>query len=212
MKIAAPKLPVVLDERHDITLATDDSLEAQHLVLPVAAGVVTAVSLDECKLEKPLFAQARLEKATLRDTDVLSGEMSALRMQDAGMQRVVFKDCRMTGFDISRSTLKDVQFVGCKLTMANIRFAKLQNVLFEDCILTDADFQGVQCKNVAFKHCTLERISIHGTQLQAVDFRTSQLRDIKGWKDAKGITIDSAQLMSVAAELALALDIVISDD
>lgn len=212
MKIAAPLLPAVLDEQQDVVILPEASFEAARLTMPVASGTLPAVSFDECKLEKPLFAQARFDKATFRDILVAGGELSATRMQDTGLQRVVFRDCRMTGFDASRCTLKDTQFVGCKLTMANLRFAKLTNVVFDDCILTDADLQNAHCKNVVFKNCTLERTSIHGAHMQAVDFRSSRLFDIRGWKDAKGITIDSAQLTAVAPELALALDIAVSDD
>lgn len=212
MKVTSPKIPISVGEQHDTIVVSEHTLEAVRLVTPTATGSLTAVNIDECRLEKPFFAQARFDKTTFRDVCVLGGELSATRMQESGLQRVLFKDCRMTGFDISRSTLKDVQFVGCKLTMANMRFAKLTNVVFDDCILTDADLQGAQCKHVTFKNCTLERTSIHGIQAQAVDVRTSQLFDIRGWQDAKGITIDSSQLVSIAPELALALHITVSDD
>lgn len=212
MKIALPKLPAMLDKQTDVVIESEASWEAVCLVAPSAATTAAAVTFDECQLDKPFFVQARMEKVTLRDTRVNGGDLSAARFQESGMQRVHFQDCRMTGFDVSRSTLKDVHFTGCKLTMANMRFAKLTNVVFDDCILIDADFQNAACKNVVFKRCLMERTVIHGAALQQVDVRSSQLIDIRGWKDAKGIILDSAQLMSVASELALALDITVSDD
>ena len=117
----------------------------------------------------------------------------------------------MTGLDLSRSTLKDVTFEGCKLDMVNVRFAKLTRVQFIDCIMNEADFQAAELTDVAFQNSHLEKVEFGQCKLKSVDARSSQLFDIRGWQSLKGLTIDSAQLVSIAPQLAVELGLVIKE-
>jgi uncharacterized protein YjbI with pentapeptide repeats len=116
---------------------------------------------------------------------------------------------RLTGIDLSRSTIKDVVFENCKLDMANFRFAKLTRVRFVNCALFETDFQAAELSGVEFQDSQLEKVEFHHCKLRAVDARTSQLFDIRGWQSLKGLTIDTTQLVTVAPQLALELGLTI---
>jgi uncharacterized protein YjbI with pentapeptide repeats len=117
----------------------------------------------------------------------------------------------MAGVDFSRAQIENVTFVGCRLDMANFRFAKLDGVIFEDCTLIEADFQVGDLANVTFSGCTIERAIFDQCKTRQVDARGSELREIHGWNYLRGLTIDHAQLVSIAPELAGELGITVKN-
>ena len=203
MKIALPRLPLVL-ENIDPTLVDDGaSLERCHLEdMDLTGSSLRSVSLDEVKLERVLFPRASLENLSVQDAILKSCDMSATQCSGLSFLRVAIDGGRMSGWDCSRGTLRDVVFTNCKLDMANFRFAKLTLVKFVGCIFTDADFLNGELSDVYFEDCLLERTEFNQCTMKNVDLRTSQLVEIRGWKYLKGAIIDNVQLMSAAPYLA----------
>lgn len=213
MKFQKPQLPTQLDDVTDLELQDETTYENMRLQNGNFAGIHAAnISFDECELIRPIFSGTKLLKLQLRDVCINGGDMTALVASDSGVMRVAFNDIRMTGFDASQSTYKDVVFKNCKLNMANFRFSKFNTVRFEDCDLTEADFQNAELSNVVFRNCTLYKTQYSGARCKKVDLRSSQLFDLGGWQSLSGASIDSAQLMQVAGELAHELHITVSDE
>jgi hypothetical protein len=53
--------------------------------------------------------------------------------------------------------------------------------------------------------------TIDQSKSKRLDLRTSQLIDVRGWRDLRGVYIDSAQPVTVAPQLAAALELNIKD-
>ncbi|HSX00238.1 MAG TPA: pentapeptide repeat-containing protein [Patescibacteria group bacterium] len=214
MKLQAPKLP----NRADLTpcdatqLMSETALESIRLQGVDASNLpIQSLSIDEAILEKVIFSGATLDRFSLSDAELLGCDFTATHCPGASLIRMQVTGGRLTGIDLSRSTLKDIIFDGCKLDMANFRYAKLTRVTFVDCLLTETDFQAAELSEVTFQSSILDRVEFGHCKVKMSDARTSQLLDIRGWEYLKGITIDSLQLMAVAPQLALEIGITIKD-
>lgn len=157
--------------------------------------------MEEVYFERAQLQEAKMPKIAANDLVVNKCDFSAARFSDGSINRAEFLHTRLTGWDISNGVLKDVLFSECKIDMANFRYAKLKNIKFVDCQLQNADFINSNLINVQFQNCDLSAAVFAQCTIKNVDFRTSNL-DIVGWQYLKGATIDSAQLMAAAPQLA----------
>lgn len=214
MKLQAPTLPpkAGLEPIALAQLVSDRSFEHVSLAdVDASQQQIKSLSIDTAMLEKVMLYEATLEKIGLSDSELRACDLSAARCSEASFIRVRIIGSRLTGIDLSRSTIKDVVFENCKLDMANFRFAKLTRVRFVNCALFETDFQAAELSGVEFQDSQLEKVEFHHCKLRAVDARTSQLFDIRGWQSLKGLTIDTTQLVTVAPQLALELGLTIED-
>jgi len=207
MKISAPRIDPQLESVTLEEFLDGDVDDARLQDVDATNSLVTSLSLAGVQLEKVLFTAAQFERVSARDVEASHSDFSAAHLVSGAINRVAFNDCRMTGVDFSRTTLHDVVFRGCKLDMANFRFADLRRVKFVDCTLVETDFLNATLHDVWFESCVLERAVFEQAKCKQVDLRTSQLIELSGWTALKGVTIDTAQLMSVAPYLANALGI-----
>lgn len=161
----------------------------------------TNLGVDEVRWERAQLPSAKLDKIAANDMVADRCDLSAVRCAEGSFQRTEFLRTRLTGWDISNGVLKDVLFSECKIDMANLRFAKLRNVKFTDCQLQGADFINATLTHVQFLNCDLGGVTFAQCAMKDVDLRTSNL-DIAGWQYLKGATIDGAQLMLAAPQLA----------
>lgn len=211
MKIAAPILPARLE---DATLrALQDGELEDALIRDVDATSchVVALELSGVVMEKVTLTSAQLERISGRDVRMKRCDFSAAHLENGGLNRAEFSDCRMTGVDFNKTVLHDVAFFGCKVDMANFRFGDLRRVKFTDCTFVEADFLGATLRDVSFENCTLERTVFDQVKCKNVDLRGSELHEIAGWKSLKGAIIDSVQLAGVAPYLAQELGLRINN-
>jgi uncharacterized protein YjbI with pentapeptide repeats len=213
MKLNKPKLTKAgLNPISVRQLTAEASLEQISLAGADAGGLrAKNLGIDEATLEKVLLTEAKLERLSLSDAELKACDLSAASCSESSLIRVHVIGGRMTGIDLSRSTIKDVIFEGCKLDLANFRFTKLTRVQFIDCMMTETDFQAAELNEVEFQNSHLEKVEFGQCRIKGVDARTSQLFDIRGWQSLKGLKIDSTQLVAIAPQLAAELGLIIDD-
>lgn len=212
MKIAAPKLPVHMDDSTASTMVNDGELEEVRLHDEDATNCnVAALDLTSVRLEKMQFTGAHFSRVTMRDVTAQGTDFSSAYLDNGMIVRAEFANCRMTGVDFSRTSLHDVVFRGCKLDMANLRQTDLRRVQFIDCTLVETDFMNAKLTLTEFQSCTLEKTVFSQATCKQVDLRSSQLIDIVGWRDLKGATIDGAQLATAAPYLAQELGVIVQN-
>ena len=211
IKVVTPRLPVSLDAS-DLLLEDDAQFEACRLTDRDFSDIsAAAVGMDEVLCEKVGFSGARLARLSVRDARMNRCDFTTAHCPESSWRQVTFDGGRMTGWDVSRSMIKDVHFSNCKIDMVNFRFAKLQRVRFEDCVLVGADFAAAHLTEVSFERCILERADFSQSHLKQVDFRTSDMRGLGGWQYLKGAVIDNAQLLGAASYLAQEIGIIVED-
>ena len=212
MKIVRPKLSTFLEEASLEDFDAETSLENAHISGDIAANLtITAGDLNGVLIEKVTLSWSQLPRLIARDIDVRTSDVSNVGMSNAGINRALFTDCRMSGCDFSQAQLHDVVFKGCKLDIANFRFADLRRVSFINCQLTETDFIGCHLYDVTFESSQLDRTVFEKAVCKKVDLRTSDLINIAGWTSLKGATIDGAQLAMIAPYLAHAVGLTVSN-
>ncbi len=205
VKVLLPKIPAGLRETTDDRSLLVPNAQFERIILRgIDASNIAAqkMKFDETALDRLTLINAAFDHVTMLDTEVRGSELSAAVLGDGIFNRVRFTGCRMSGVDFSRANLQNVTFTGCKLDMANFRFTKLDGVKFEDCTLLEADFQVGELANVDFDDCTIEGAIFDQCKVRNVDARSSELSQIHGWRHLRGMTIDHAQLVHIAPELA----------
>ena len=213
MKIAAPQLPIVVEDISVGIMIQDGEIENGRIFDQEAVNAnIAALELRGVKIEKVNFTRAQFGRINARDMLVIQSDFSSANVADGSVNRASFANCRLTGFDISKTALHDVTFRGCKLDLANFRFADLRRVHFIDCTLEEADFLGATLHDVAFQNCMLEKTVFNQIKAKKLDLRSSQLHGISGWQFLKGATIDAVQLSTVAPYLAHELGLIVRDD
>lgn len=117
-----PKIPDDLEPIDDSKLAAEVRLDNVLLTDGEAIGLVAPnMAWDEAVLEKVLFSGANLEKLRASDVRLVDCDMSTTRCAESSWIRVAFRRGRMSGWDASRSLLKDIEFNNCTLDMANLQ-------------------------------------------------------------------------------------------
>lgn len=147
------------------------------------------------------------------DVSFTNCDMSGFVLEDeSSLRRVSFTGCRLSGAVFAGARLHDVAFSDCALDEANFRMTRMERVTFADCPLVAADFYAAQLTGVRVNRCDLRGITVTKAVLEAVDLRRSAVEDVVGAEALRGATIDSAQVVSLARSLALALGVVVADD
>lgn len=210
MKVLLPKIPAGLKEVTDNPASLAPGVQHERIILrgfEAPNKAAQKMKFDETALDRLMLTNAALDNIIMLDTEVRNCDLSAAVLGGGTLNRVRFTSCRMAGVDFSRATLQNVTFTGCKLDMANFRFVHLSGVSFEDCTFVEADFQVGELADTTFSSCTLENVIFDQCKLRNVDARSSELRTIHGWRHLRGLTIDYAQLITVAPELASELGV-----
>ncbi len=76
---------------------------------------------------------------------------------------------RLTGVDLSESTIRDVDFSGANLNIALFDDATLENVSFASANLTGASFVGARLINVSFENTILKAAVFDAAILEDTD-------------------------------------------
>jgi uncharacterized protein YjbI with pentapeptide repeats len=178
-----------------VTRADWTGLEARHLLFK-------RVRLVKCRFNSARCLPVHLSDVLLEDCDLSGADFS-----EGGLERVTFRNCRMTGFVAGSASLKGVCFVDSRLDSVALRAIDAKECLFSGCDMRLADFEMSSLAKVRFEKCRLAEASFRQSRLEEVDFRSSDLAGLKYAGAIKGATIDPVQLYDLAPALAYELGI-----
>jgi len=165
------------------------------------------IDMQESKISHITASESLLQGLSMKDVIVDSTNLTASKVSDSKLMRVVFKGCRLQGIDFSSSELSDVVFEDCNLDLSNFNMATFRDVIFKDCSLNDTSFVSSKQQNVAYENCTIEKIDITDTTARNVNLSGSQIYNISGLSALKSFTLDMNQVTSLASEFATMLGV-----
>ncbi len=206
---APPHVPEQL-EPSDLArgvLEEDSRLEEVRLtgVAPTATVARTA-TIAGAHLSGSL-AGARLAALHLQDTEAVGGDHANLDAPKAAFSRVAFRDCRLTGAQLSEASLCDATFASCRLDLAVLAGATLERVVFADCVLSEATLEQALLRDVRFERCDLTGATLGHIRLQRVELVGCGLAGVRSLGDLRGARMPWPDLVENAGELAAALGI-----
>jgi len=208
----AARAPAELESFSAAALEADFDHDLVHVVdLDLSGQRADGGAFERCRLARVDLGESRLRRIAMRDVDLETVYASNGDWTGARLRGVTVRDCRLTGLDLGGAELRDVIFENCQLGWASFRFADADEVVFRDCTLNEADFQGAKIRRSRFTGCRLLDVDFTSVELADVDLRGSALRPARGHLHLRGATIDTAQLVELAPELAHELGILVDD-
>ncbi len=147
----------------------------------LASAQFIDVRLDGCDL-----TGAAWEKAHLNRVEVIGSRIMGLKLLDANVEDVLFKDSNGEFAMFWSSVFKRVRFENCKLSEASFGDANLSGVVFDKCDLTNANFQNATLAGADFRGSKLDGLRVGLKELQGAIIEPSQAVNVVG---LLGITV-----------------------
>lgn len=208
MKIAEPEIDDELNAADISEFISSAELEGVRIERQEVAGLnARNADIQESKIIHVAAPESSLHGLSVKDVLVDLSNLTASKISDSKLTRVVFRSCRLQGVDFSSSDLSDVVFEDCNLDLSNFNMTTLRDVVFKDCSLNDTSFASSKQRNVAYENCVIEKIDIADTNVQNVILAGSQISNVSGISSLKGFTLDMNQINVLAPEFATTLGI-----
>jgi uncharacterized protein YjbI with pentapeptide repeats len=134
------------------------------------------------------------KRLTLQDIRITKSDFANTEWEDSTINRVEFINCRLLGFKLTKSRLKNVIFKECQGRLSQFNFSKFDNVIFDNCILEDSTFIGSSVTNTRFINCQINNVILDSTKFKNVDFRGSNIEGLQtNINQIKGMILDVFQ-------------------
>lgn len=197
-----------------LRLVVEDETRVEGLELTGALppGVVARnVTIEEARIKGSL-AGAKLHDLHLHDAELAGADLANVDIAKGHVDRVVAKDCRLTGAQLIETTLKDVVFTGCRIDFAVLAEARLDRVRFERCDLREVSLEGAQLRDVRFEACDLSRATLDRSRHQRVLLEGCRLEGVRSLQDLRGASMPWPDVVDQAGAFAAALGISVARD
>lgn len=180
------------------------------------------ILLDSLNLESHQASNIFIEQAFTTDTNFSNGKWTGLELiellcrncnaanvdwSDARMTDTEFHRTRLTGCNLSGTSLRNVLFSCCKIDLSLFHDSQLTDCRFQGCDLREADFQNASLKRVTFRNCDLRNARYPHALLSKIDLRGSQLAGMHADANAlQGTFVDPFQVADIASILGLVVE------
>ncbi|WP_445635590.1 Pentapeptide repeat-containing protein [Nostoc sp. DSM 114161] len=134
------------------------------------------------------------KKLSLQDVRITKSDFANTEWEEASLNKVEFINCRLLGFKIIKSRLKNVIFKGCQGQFAQFNFSKFERVIFENSILKDSTFVEASLTSVKFINCQMNNVILADAKFKDADFRGSNIEGLQiNINQLKGVILDLFQ-------------------
>ena len=165
---------------------------------------------------------ATVERARLRDIDLMGARLRGLRLLDVAVdrgnlantaapelavRRAEIVGARMTGAQWSGGSITDAVFRDCRIDLATFAGTTFERVVFDGCLLAQADFRDALLRSVRLDGCDLSEADLTGVRIDRCELRGCTLDGLAGVERLRGAAMPWADIVGNAALLAEALGI-----
>ncbi|WP_244431659.1 pentapeptide repeat-containing protein [Segniliparus rugosus] len=212
-----PKIPARLDvypepgEQVDWYDNDFSALDVRGALLPALGDELHGLSFRASRLVEVNLVGATLAQFRLLDVELVRCDLSGGVWDSASLERVVFRDCRMTGLALSGAALTDVRIEGCGAELMSLRMAKARRLHVESSMLRGADWNEAALAQSRLVHSDLRGASFQRAQLQDVSLHGSKLDDIAGAGSLRGARVSPDQAIMLGGLLLAEAGIEVED-
>lgn len=162
------------------------------------------IYFEEVLLRRVIMTSARLPALQIVDARFDGCDLTGTEWEKAHINRVELIGSRIMGLKLLNATIANVLFKDCSGEFAMFWESTFQSVRFENCSLSEASFLGADLSGVVFDRCDLSNANLQGTTLMGTDFRGSKLDGLRvGLKELQGAIIDPSQAVHVVTLLGM---------
>ncbi|AMR31481.1 hypothetical protein A0256_08605 [Mucilaginibacter sp. PAMC 26640] len=142
----------------------------------ISAGQIKGnQTFENCKFLNCDFSNSYFDGAVFIDCVFEDCNLLLVSVGNTGLQSVVFKRCKLSGvnFSKSRDFLFEVNFEGCILDNAIFFKKKNKKATFTDCSMMETDLTEADLTDAKLINCNLNRAFFSRTILKGADLRSS---------------------------------------
>lgn len=166
----------------------------------ILAPDARTLSMGRCSMTGGRIGTDPDTPVDLTDCVLVDADLSGVVI--AGLSRVRFTRCRLTGAALHEATVRDVSFDDCALDLVVARAATMERVAviggrIDGLDLTDARIGDAELRDVAVRDVALD-----GAWLVRVDLTGADLADVEAPEHLRGATVSMAQTVAFAPRLA----------
>lgn len=160
-------------------------------------------SFHECRFEKLAFLSDG-QGCEFADVIFDHCDFSNVDMNEMVARRVEFRNCRLTGTDLTRSTLEDVLFDNCECSYANFSKTKFKRCAFVNTRFLEAGFLECSFLQMETDACDFTGAEFYAAAMKGFDFSTSRIDGILvNERDLRGIIVNEEQAVACAKLLGI---------
>jgi len=156
---------------------------------------------------KTTFEPGKYRYIDISDSNLQSCALNTVTSYRSTNVRVTYTNCQLTGLQLPEGNFKHVTFTDCRVNLANFRNSTFGRCAFIRCDLSEADFAGSDIEFVLFGSCNLDRADISNCVMKNVEFVDCGMPTLKGVQSLRGTKISEQNLIQIAPQLAIDLDI-----
>ncbi|MFE2722469.1 pentapeptide repeat-containing protein [Kitasatospora sp. NPDC059327] len=158
-------------------------------------------------------ARVRLEDVRADSVEFDGCDLGSAQWVDSKLSRVVFRNCKIMGANLSGLTLDNVIFESCRLDYSAFEQVRAAGpVAFSRCVLSEATFTGCDLTRAVLEDCTLRAAEFGRGTYKDVDLRGNELSGIRGAANLARVIIDRAQEADLGQALTAELAVTWGDD
>lgn len=155
------------------------------------------IVLDACALDRTRVLHAGA--LTVRGTELHAVDAAGADMERSSWRECFIDDSRSTGTRLNDAYLDDVVFRACKMNLMQCQSSKVRRTRFNDCDLRGADFNGIDLTGTSFEGSDVTGADFSGAILKDCDFRRAIIEDIRvSPEQLNGVIVTSDQALYLA--------------
>lgn len=171
---------------------------------PGESAVLTAATLDECRLSATALPHLDLRSARLINSRVDAFAAAEVSAAHSHWRATRLRQCRIGSLDLADAQLGNVSGDRLMLGYVNLSGATLADVEFVECDFGTIDALRLRARRVRFTRCTADELDLGAAALEDVDLRGLDVARMSGLDGVRGATVTPEQLTAIAPELARA--------
>lgn len=167
--------------------------------------------LAECVWRDVDASSRRFSGLVCRDVLFEHCDFSGAVLDSAGLTRVRFLGCRLTGIVLSGATLNDVLIEGGAANLANFRISTATLLHVRDTSMSGADLYGATLRECAFLDCDLRGIDLSNARIDGLSLHGSTLDSIRGTSSLAdaGLRVETDQVVPLGLALVAGLGVAV---
>ncbi|MCH3960752.1 MAG: pentapeptide repeat-containing protein [Solobacterium sp.] len=157
----------------------------------------------ECTFAKIIFL-GKMDKMEFADVIFDHCDFSNISMQECCFRRVQFLHCRLTGCDMSGSSLTDTEMKECQGEYLNLNCTGLNDCSWQETLFKEASFAMMKIKHLEIKGCNFTRSEWADTKMKDLDLSDSIIDGIAvNAENLKGVIVNAEQAVVMAKLLGI---------
>lgn len=164
-----------------------------------------------CRVQGGSASGSDWHRSRWHDLELCGVDLANMALTDSMVERVLFRNCRLTGAHLGGTTLADVTFENCVLDLASLHGATLRRVQTMGGRWNQVDLTEAVVIDGSWHDATLQRARLGVRTANRMRLERCQLDAATGWDRLRGVELCDIDHVAVLAAITDELGISVID-